>query len=132
MKVSDFSFELPSELIAQYPTEQRTDSRLLKVCADKTLSDCRFPQISDELKAGDLVVLNNTKVLPARLFGRKATGGRVEVLLERITNDCEFIAQIRASKSPKQGQGLIIDGDEATQLEVIGCLLYTSPSPRDA
>ncbi len=120
MKVSDFSFELPSELIAQHPPANRTDSRLLKVLSGKPLQDCSFAAIEDELKPGDLVVLNDTKVLPARLFGQKETGGRIEVLLERITGETEFVAQIRASKSPKVGQKLHIDGDSSADLEVIG------------
>lgn len=120
MKVSDFSFALPEELIAQFPPANRTDSRLLKVFGDSRFEDSLFPSILDELQAGDLVVLNNTKVLPARLFGSKDTGGRIEILLERITGEREFIAQIRASKSPKIGQALFVDGDEQARLKVMG------------
>ncbi len=126
MKVSDFDFHLPDELIAQYPPAKRTDSRLLKVSEGGGFIDSQFTSIVDELNAGDLVVLNNTKVLPARLFGRKDTGGKVEVLLERITSETEFIAQIRSSKSPRVGQTLIIDQRDAlnasndAELEVIG------------
>ncbi len=118
MKVSDFSFDLPEQLIAQFPPENRTDSRLLKVFDENHFKDSLFPSILDELKAGDLVVLNNTKVLPARLFGSKDTGGRIEILLERITGEKEFMAQIRASKSPKINQRLSVDGDEEARLTV--------------
>lgn len=111
MKVSDFSFNLPDELIAQFPPERRTDSRLLKVLEGGSFVDAQFPSIADELCEGDLIVLNNTKVLPARMFGRKETGGKIEILLERITGDYEFLAQIRASKSPKVGQTLSVDDD---------------------
>jgi len=120
MRVSDFHFDLPDELIAQYPPENRTDSRLLKVLNGQDFSDESFSSITDDLNEGDLVVLNNTKVLPARLHGRKDTGGRVEVLLEKITSETEFMAQVRSSRSPKLGQTLIIDGDEFARLEVIG------------
>lgn len=120
MNVSDFSFELPEELIAQFPPANRTDSRLLKVLGKEQLVDALFPSIIDELNAGDLIVLNNTKVLPARMFGKKDTGGRIEVLLERVTGEREFIAQIRASKSPKIGQTLEIDGDASSRLVVTG------------
>ncbi len=120
MKVSDFNFELPNELIAQFPPEQRTDSKLLKVFQGQSFIDAPFSSIVDELEAGDLVVLNNTKVIPARLFGQKNTGGRIEVLLERITSENQFLAQIRASKAPKVGQTLHIDGDATVEIEVIG------------
>ncbi len=120
MKVSDFHFDLPDELIAQYPPAHRTDSRLLKVPPQGNFVDAQFPSIVDELEAGDLLVLNNTKVLPARLFGRKESGGKIEILLERITSEREFIAQIRASRAPKVGQLLLVDGDETARLEVIG------------
>lgn len=120
MKVSDFDFHLPDELIAQFPPTERTDSRLLKVgSGNARFVDAQFSSILGELKPGDLVVLNNTKVLPARLFGNKDTGGRIEILLERITGENEFLAQIRASKAPKVGQSLKVDGDESAELEVI-------------
>lgn len=120
MKVSDFNFDLPPELIAQFPPENRTDSRLLKLMQGRSVEDARFPDILDELGEGDLVVLNDTRVLPARLFGAKETGGRVEVLLERITSEFGFIAQVRSSKSPKPGQSLYIDGDDEGHLSIVG------------
>jgi S-adenosylmethionine:tRNA ribosyltransferase-isomerase len=120
MKVADFNYELPNELIAQYPSEHRSDSRLLCLASDGQIRDCMIVDILEHLSSGDLLVLNNTKVIPARLFGSKATGGRVEILLERVTGDHEFLAQIRASRSPKQGQQLNIIGDDSVKLTVTG------------
>lgn len=120
MKVSDFHYELPSELIAQFPPEKRTDSRLLKLNASGEIVDGIFADMLDALQSGDLLVLNNTKVVPARLYGQKPTGGRVEVLLERVISEHEFLAQVRASKSLKIGQILEIDGDSAVTLTVTG------------
>ena len=120
MKVSDFDFELPDELIAQFPPANRTDSRLLKVLNGQGLVDDTFPSIVDEFQTGDLIVLNNTKVLPARLFGKKESGGKIEILLERITSEDEFMAQIRSSRSPKAGQKLYVDGDSDAVLTVVG------------
>jgi len=126
MKVSDFNYQLPSELIAQYPVEHRSESRLLMVGnasspdIEASYRDGVIANIADELHAGDLMVLNNTKVIPARLYGRKESGGKVEILLERITGEHEFIAQLRASKSPKEGTVLLIDGDQSVELIVQG------------
>ncbi|MCH2190619.1 MAG: tRNA preQ1(34) S-adenosylmethionine ribosyltransferase-isomerase QueA [Gammaproteobacteria bacterium] len=120
MKVSDFNFDLPDELIAQYPPQNRTDSRLLKVLNGKGLVDDVFPSIACELNEGDLVILNNTRVLPARLFGKKESGGKIEILLERITAEDEFVAQIRSSRAPREGQKLFVDGDSGAQLTVVG------------
>ncbi len=120
MKVSDFHYDLPEELIAQYPPEQRSASRLLAVSKVAKMSDGMIVDMLDNLNAGDVLVLNNTKVIPARLYGQKDSGGRIEVLLERITGQHEFIAQIKASKAPKVGQHLIIDGDDSVKLTVKG------------
>jgi len=120
MKVSDFHYDLPDELIAQYPPEQRAVSRLLAVPKEGDMKDGMIVDMLDNLNAGDVMVLNNTKVIPARLYGKKDSGGRIEVLLERITGQHEFIAQIRASKAPKVGQHLVIDGDESVSLTVKG------------
>ncbi|MCW8929007.1 MAG: tRNA preQ1(34) S-adenosylmethionine ribosyltransferase-isomerase QueA [Gammaproteobacteria bacterium] len=112
MNLSEFNFELPEELIAQYPLAERTDSRLL--CLDgKTgeLSDRVFKALPELLQAGDLLVFNNTKVIPARLFGKKSTGGKLEVLVERVLDEQSFLAQIRASKSPKEGAILELGTD---------------------
>ena len=105
LTIDDFDFPLPPELIAQHPAAERTGSRLLHV-AGQHRQDLRFPAVADLLQAGDLLVFNDTKVIKARFFGHKASGGQVEVLLERIVDDRHAIAQIRASKSPKPGTRL--------------------------
>ncbi|MGD8926457.1 MAG: tRNA preQ1(34) S-adenosylmethionine ribosyltransferase-isomerase QueA [Thioalkalispiraceae bacterium] len=108
MKLKDFDYQLPSELIAQFPTEQRTDSRLLVLNrATQKFDDRLFTNIESFLEAGDLLVMNNTRVIAARLYGEKQTGGKLEVLIERILNEHEVLAQVRASKSPKPGSTLI-------------------------
>ncbi len=99
--LSDFDFALPSELIAQHPAAQRTDSRLLQV--DTDFQDLRFPQIENLLNPGDVLVFNDSKVIPARLFGTKETGGAVELLIERITSPLAAVAMLRASKKPPPG-----------------------------
>ena len=111
MKRSDFTFELPDELIARYPAEQRVGSRLL--CMDRVtgqLSDRGFADIEQLINPGDLLVFNNTRVIPARLWGHKATGGKIEILVERVISPAECLAHIRSSKSPKAGAELFIDG----------------------
>lgn len=119
MKRTDFHYELPPELIAQMPLDQRSASRLL--CFDKQsghLKDHEFNDLPTMLNRGDLLVFNNTKVIPARLFGVKASGGRVEILVERLLNKHQCLAQIRASKSPKTGGLLILEGGH--ELQVLG------------
>ena len=104
MQLSEFKYELPQELIAHYPMEKRSKSRLL--CLDTATGDVQhriFSSFADLLQSGDLLVFNDTRVIPARLFGRKESGGKVEVLIERITDGNQMLAQIRASKSPKPG-----------------------------
>jgi len=110
MRRSDFYFELPQELIAQYPLPDRSSSRLL--CLDMTgkVNDRVFTELPDILQDGDLLVFNNTRVIPARLFGSKQTGGKVEVLVERILDDHRLLAHVRASKSPKPGSRLSLEG----------------------
>ena len=111
MQVSDFKFELPPELIAQAPLARRTDSRLLHL--DRRTGACShhtFSALGALLRAGDLLVFNDTKVIQARLFGNKRTGGRVEVLIERLTGERQALTQIRASKAPKPGTRIQIDG----------------------
>jgi len=110
MKTKDFYYNLPKELIAQIPGEKRTDSRLL-VVDGKTgeLCDRHFVNVIDLLEPGDLLVMNNTRVIPARLYGCKETGGQIEVLVERIINDHEIIAHVRASKSPKPQTNLLFE-----------------------
>jgi S-adenosylmethionine:tRNA ribosyltransferase-isomerase len=115
MRVDAFQFTLPEAQIAQYPRDRRRDSRLL-VLDGRTgaLEDRGFPDVSDLLRAGDLLVLNDTRVVRARLEGRKTTGGAVEVLVERAIDARRFVAQIRASKSPKPGAVLDIGDAKAT------------------
>jgi len=119
MKRTDFHYELPSELIAQQPLEQRSASRLL--CFDRQsghLSDKGFNDLASILNPGDLLVFNNTKVIPARMFGFKASGGRIEILVERLLNQQECLAQVRASKSPKAGGKLLLE--DGSELRVLG------------
>jgi S-adenosylmethionine:tRNA ribosyltransferase-isomerase len=105
LTVDDFDFPLPPELIAQHPAVERTGSRLLHV-GGRQLGDRRFAELPGLLAAGDLLVFNDTRVIKARFFGVKETGGRVEVMLERIVDATHAIAQIRASKSPRPGTWL--------------------------
>jgi S-adenosylmethionine:tRNA ribosyltransferase-isomerase len=104
MKLSDFQFDLPKDLIAQYPTSERTASRLLMLDGKSgEYADRKFTDIVDQIDTGDLLVMNDTRVIPARLHGTKETGGQVEVLIERLLSEHEVLAQLRASKSPKPG-----------------------------
>ncbi len=119
MKLSDFDYHLPEELIASSALENRSASRLLVADGDK-LVDKQFSDIIDYLQAGDLLVLNNTRVVKARLFGSKPTGGKVEVMLERIINNQEIIAHVRTSKSIKLG--MLVDLPGNITMEVIQLL----------
>lgn len=113
MLVSDFHFDLPDELIARYPQADRTSSRLLQLNRKNgEISHRTFADIVDFIETGDLLIFNNTRVIPARMFGRKSTGGKLEVLVERILDDHHFLAHIRSSKSPKQGTELILGEDK--------------------
>lgn len=112
MQRADFSYELPEELIARYPSEQRSDCRLLQVDAqDGRLTHRRFTDLVATLKPGDLLVFNDTRVIPARLHGQKASGGKVEMLLERPLDAHRGLAHLRSSKSPKPGTELVFEGD---------------------
>jgi len=102
MQKKDYSFTLPDSLIAKKPCDKRTDSRLLHlVRATGEITDRGFTDILSLLQSGDLLVMNNTRVIPARLFGKKATGGAVEVLIERLIGENQAMAFVKASKSPK-------------------------------
>ena len=107
MRISDFDYSLPDELIAQFPAADRSGSRLLEVGDD--LVDRQFVDLPQLLRNGDLLVFNDTKVIPARLRGRKETGGRVEILVERVTGEQEALVHLRASKSPKPGSRIVFD-----------------------
>ncbi len=118
MRVSDFEFELPERLIATHPAPSRTGSRLLCLeGASGALSDHRFAELARLVHAGDLLVLNDTKVLKARMFARKSTGGRVELLIERVLDPHRVLAHIRSSRPPKPGGKLAFeDGAEVSVL----------------
>lgn len=119
MKITDFDFDLPENLIAKYPAKQRTASRMLRLNGNSgEVVHGQFTDILDLLEPEDLLIFNNTRVIPARLFGRKASGGKVEVMLERVLSDNNALAHIRASKSPKQGTMLEMEG--GLLIEVLG------------
>jgi S-adenosylmethionine:tRNA ribosyltransferase-isomerase len=111
LRRSDFHYDLPLYLIAQQPPATRSASRML--CLDP-LHDAHVADLPEELAAGDLLVFNDTRVIPARLHGTKASGGRIEVLVERLLGEHEALAQVRASKPPQPGAVLRIDGSEAS------------------
>jgi S-adenosylmethionine:tRNA ribosyltransferase-isomerase len=114
LTVDDFDFHLPPELIAQHPAPERTGSRLLHVDGTHR-ADLRFADLPSLLAPGDLLVFNDTRVIRARLFGQKDSGGQVEVLIERIVDARHALAQVRASKSPKPGTRLrLADAFEVT------------------
>ncbi|WP_373190827.1 tRNA preQ1(34) S-adenosylmethionine ribosyltransferase-isomerase QueA [Halomonas sp.] len=111
MQRADFHYELPEELIARYPSEQRSDCRLLCVDgANGQLAHRRFPDLVELLAPGDLLVFNDTRVIPARLHGHKASGGKVEMLLERPLDAHRGLAHLRSSKSPRPGTELVFEG----------------------
>ena len=107
MRTDDFTFELPDHLIAQHPPKQRGASRLLYL-QDADCAHRMFAELPTILREHDLLVLNNTRVIKARLHGQKESGGQIEVMVERILNEHEALAQIRASKTPKQGGRLLL------------------------
>jgi S-adenosylmethionine:tRNA ribosyltransferase-isomerase len=109
MRTDEFDFVLPERLIAQHPPARRGASRLLHVRGD-TLADRQFADLPEFIRPHDVLVLNDTRVIKARLFGEKESGGRVEVLVERVLDRHHVLAQVRASKSPRAGGKLILDG----------------------
>jgi S-adenosylmethionine:tRNA ribosyltransferase-isomerase len=117
LSIDDFDYELPPELIAQHPSATRSGSRLLRLSGD-VLSDHRFSDLPQLLAPGDLLVLNDTRVIKARLFGRKETGGRIEVLIERLLPESEALAQVHAGRAAKPGSTLELHG--GLRLRVIG------------
>jgi len=117
MKTADFSFELPVELIAQEPLPERSASRLMSVEANTGVcSHLTFRDLPQMLTADDLLVFNNTRVIPARLFAQKQTGGRVEILIERVRGDGSALAHVRASKSPRDGALLLVTPDPESDI----------------
>lgn len=118
MKTSDFNFDLPNELIARFPLAQRSSSRLLSLHKQTgEVSHGHFRDLLAFFNAGDLIVFNNTKVIPARLYGAKLSGGKLEALIERVTGEHEALAHIRSSRSPKPGSRILLEGVE---VEVVG------------
>src|SRR3989344_3730772 len=110
MRTTDFDFYLPDELIAQFPSKERSASRLLRLNGrNGALSDQFFCELPQFLKAGDLLVFNDTRVIKARLAGVKTSGGKVEVLIERVLDNHQALAHVRASKAPKPGSRLLLE-----------------------
>ena len=105
MKTDKFNYDLPEHLIAQYPVTQRTDSKLL--VAIESIQHEIFKDIGNHINEGDLLILNKTSVIPARLFGEKITGGKIEILLERFLSDHQTLTQIRSARAPKEGAELV-------------------------
>ncbi|NLF54203.1 MAG: tRNA preQ1(34) S-adenosylmethionine ribosyltransferase-isomerase QueA, partial [Thauera phenolivorans] len=118
LTLNDFDYHLPPERVAQAPLPERSASRLLVVDRDRFV-DRRFTDLPELVRAGDLLVFNDTRVIHARLYGRKESGGQVEVLVERAIGPHEALAQVRASKSPKAGSRLRL-ADDAFEVEVLG------------
>jgi len=103
MQTRDFHFELPDELIAQAPLAERSDSRMLTLGPDSGIAHNSVRDLPAQLEPGDLLVFNNTEVIPARLFGQKSSGGKLEMLVERVLTDTRLLVKLRSSKSPKPG-----------------------------
>lgn len=119
MRTLDFDFYLPEALIAQHPTKNRSASRLLTLDGNTgNIQDAMFTHLLEALNSGDLLVLNDTRVIKARLFGEKFTGGKIEVMIERVVDAHHALAQIKASRAPKTGSKLMIAGK--VEAEVIG------------
>lgn len=125
MNVSDFYFDLPDELIARYPKTERTASRLLQLNGENgEIAHRTFNDILELINPGDLLIFNNTRVIPARMYGRKASGGKIEVLLERVVDKHRFLAHIRASKAPKVGTELYLGEDKLGSGNGIKAIMY--------
>jgi S-adenosylmethionine:tRNA ribosyltransferase-isomerase len=117
MLTSDFDYELPPELIAQYPLPQRSASRLLYIPPKVEFEDRQFSELPALLQSGDLLVFNDSRVFPARLYGHKTSGGQIEILIERLLDSHRALAHIRASKALKPGGKLLLPED--AQAEVV-------------
>jgi S-adenosylmethionine:tRNA ribosyltransferase-isomerase len=119
MKLTDFHFDLPESFIARYPKEKRSSSRLLHLAGNSgEVKHLAFSQIIELLNPGDLVVFNNTRVIPARMLGHKASGGRIEILVERVLDEHNVLAHVRANKAPKVGNRFLLEGE--VEVEMMG------------
>lgn len=117
MRRQDFSYDLPDSLIARAPASERRGSRLLQLDGlTGQLNHGQFPDLLNLVEPGDLMVFNNTRVIPARLFGQKTSGGQVEILVERVLDNCRVLAHTRASKAPKVGSQVVLQDDTRVQL----------------
>ncbi len=126
MKTQDFDFNLPSELIAQFPTEHRSSSRMLYLdSCNNQLQDALFADLPSYLRPGDVMVFNDTQVIKARLTGNRSSGGRVEVMVERVLDDQHVLAFIRASHAPKAGSQLLLADCIDVTIEARDDMLYT-------
>jgi S-adenosylmethionine:tRNA ribosyltransferase-isomerase len=123
MKLSDFDFDLPKSLIAQHPSEKRTKSKLLIDGAK--ITNATFAELGQFLRPNDLLVLNDTKVIPARLFGQKESGGKIEILIERLLSDTEALAMIKASRAPKIGSFVVLENGQRAEILAKSSGLYT-------
>ncbi|AOS97331.1 S-adenosylmethionine:tRNA ribosyltransferase-isomerase [Microbulbifer aggregans] len=118
MRRQDFHFDLPDELIARAPASERRGSRLLCLDGPTGAVDHRkFAELPELVQSGDLLVFNDTRVIPARLFGRKESGGKLEILVERVLDEGRVLAHIRSSKSPKPGTRILLEDD--SELEMV-------------
>jgi len=123
VKLSDFDFDLPKSLIAQFPCEKRTESKLL--VNGECIIDSTFSKLGEFLRPNDLLVLNDTKVIPARLFGQKESGGKVEILIERLISDTHALAMIKASRAPKTGSFVVFENGQEAEILAKSSGLYT-------
>lgn len=120
MQLSDFHFELPNALIARYPTEKRSECRLLSLDGKTGLIEHGvFTDIVEKLQTGDLLIFNNTRVIPARIYGRKASGGKIEILVERLLDNHRVLAHVKASKSPKVGAELLLGEQDPVSVMMV-------------
>lgn len=120
MQLSDFHFELPNALIARYPTEKRSECRLLSLDGQTGIIEHGvFTDIVDKLQMGDLLIFNNTRVIPARVYGHKASGGKIEILVERLLENHRVLAHVKASKSPKVGAELLLGEQDPVSVTMI-------------
>lgn len=117
MQLSDFDYDLPQALIAQRPPVSRSGGRLLLVGEQDRLHDSHILDLPDQLKSGDLLVFNDTRVFPARLFGQKESGGKVELLVERLVDARTVVGHLRASKAPKAGTRLFFEGNASATVQ---------------